>query len=87
MYARAPSTPYAVAIQHDGSLVSWGSDLDDEDKPAGQISGTPAGTDFLEVGAFTFGSMALKTDGTMVVWGSDEFGKQVSDAPNLQVGH
>ena len=67
--------------------MSWGSDLDHDDQPGGQVEGTPAGTDFLKVGAFSFGSMALKTDGTMVVWGSDEYGKQVSAAPNLQVDH
>ena len=67
--------------------MSWGFDLDKDDQPGGQVSETPAGTDFLKVGASTFCSMALKTDGTMVVWGSDEYGKQVSAAPNLQVGH
>ena len=53
----------------------------------GQVSETPDGTDFLKVGAFSYGSMALKTDGSMVMWGSDEYGKQVSAAPNLQVDH
>ena len=62
--------------------MSWGSDLDDDDQPGGQVSGTPAGTEFLKVGTFAYGSMALKTDGSMVVWGSDKF-KQVSAAPNL----
>ena len=77
-----------MAIRHDGSLVSWGSDLDHDDhkqQPAGQVSGTPAGTDFLRVGAFSYGSMALKTDGSMNLWGSDEYGQVVSAAPNLQV--
>ena len=87
LFARAPSAPCAVAIRHDGSLVSWGHDLDWDDEPGGQVSETPAGTDFLKVGAFEFGSIALKTDRSMVVWGSDGYGKQVSAAPNLQVGH
>ena len=85
---KMPGT-FAVAVRGDGSLVSWGSDLDDDDQPGGQVSGTPPGTDFLKIGAFEFGSMALKTDGTMVVWGSDKYGKQVSAAPQkrLQADH
>ena len=81
LFLQMESVPRAVAIRHDGSLVSWGSDLDDDDEPGGQVSESPAGTDFLKVGAFSYGSMALKTDGSMVVWGSDEYGKQVSAAP------
>ena len=67
--------------------MSWGRNVDNDGEPGGQVSGTPAGKDFLKVGAFAYGSMALKTDGAMVVWGSDEYGQQVSAAPNLQVDH
>jgi hypothetical protein len=49
--------------------VAWGQD--DE----GQVSNTPAGTDFVAVSAGLFYSVALRADGSLVAWGDNLWGQ------------
>ena len=55
---------HSLALKSDESLVSWGRDN------YNQVSGTPAGADFVQVaGAGGYHSLALKDDGSIVAWG------------------
>ncbi len=66
---------HSVAIRNDGTLVSWGDDLDK------QISNTPNGYNFVQVSAGDFHSVALRADGTIISWGSNS-DNQISNTPD-----
>ena len=61
---------YCVALKIDGSLVSWGLDVD------GQVRDIPTGAGFVAVAV----GLALKSDGSLVSWGYDGHGA-VSNTP------
>ena len=65
---------FSLAIRTDGPIAAWGNNL------RGQVSGAPAGNDFIAVDGGEFFAVALRADGTVVCWGSDRWG-QVSSAP------
>jgi hypothetical protein len=54
--------------------VAWGWDR------YGQVSGVPAGNDFVAVAAGGVHSLALRSDGTIAAWGRDDYG-QVTNTP------
>ena len=69
-----PTVSAGVGYLDESGIVSWGRD------DWGQVSDTPAGTDFAAVAAGYIHSLALKTNGSLVAWGRDNYG-QVSGTP------
>lgn len=65
---------FSLAIRTDGSIAAWG------DNGQRQISGVPAGYDFVAVDGGERFAVALKADGSIVAWGNNRWG-QVSDVP------
>jgi hypothetical protein len=61
------SLSFLPRAQGQGSLVSWGYDHD------GEVSGTPAGDDFVAVSAGHVHSVALRSDGSLVSWGLNNY--------------
>ena len=59
----------AAAGQVEGAVVvGWGFDNH------GQVSNTPAGSDFVAIAGGAFHSLALTSDGSIVSWGDDTYG-------------
>ncbi len=72
--AQATATVF-VDVKNEGSIVSWGYDLDN------QVSNTPTTSDFIQVSAsFGMHSVALRSDGSLVSWGSNS-ANQVLNTP------
>lgn len=65
---------FSLAIRTDGSIAAWGYD------GQRQISGVPAGNDFVAVDGGELFAVALRADGSLVAWGNNRWG-QVSDVP------
>jgi|GEM_PF-329211 len=59
----------AIGSSHAGQLRAWGSDRD------GQVTGVPAGTDYVAVAAGDAHGLALRSDGTIVAWGQNDNGE------------
>lgn len=60
---------YAIGSSHAGQLRAWGLDRD------GQVTGVPAGTDYVAVAAGDAHGLALRSDGTVVAWGQNDNGE------------
>ena len=56
-------------------LASWGDDR------FGQVTNMPSGSDFTQVSAGGYHSVALKTDGSIASWGNDGY-SEVTDTPS-----
>ncbi len=62
---------HSLALRSDGSLVSWGYNGN------GQVSNTPSGSDFIEIGCgpSAYHSLALRSDGSIAAWGYNANGE------------
>jgi alpha-tubulin suppressor-like RCC1 family protein len=58
---------HALALRHDGSVLSWGN------IPAGQTNVAPGLSNVVAVAAGRYHSLALKSDGKVVAWGYNSF--------------
>ena len=52
-----------------GQLIAWGSDA------GGQVSGVPAGTDYVAIAAGDAFGLALTADGAIAAWGANSHGQ------------
>lgn len=57
------------SIASAGQLVAWGSD------EHGQVSGIPAGTDYVAIAAGDAFGLALASDGAVIAWGDGRYGQ------------
>jgi alpha-tubulin suppressor-like RCC1 family protein len=74
-YAVTVASRHAVAIAHDGTLTTWGSDS----IALPNLLNAPEGGPFKEVAARVFYSLALHEDGTLYGWGHGANGTDVLD--------
>ena len=72
-------TEYSIALRSDGTLWSWGSNLNGELGSAGPLVFIPVqiGTDYdwADISCGAFHVLALKQDGTLWGWGSNQVGQ------------
>jgi len=57
---------HIIGLKDDGSIVTWGSDTDN------QIKNSPNDKGYISIVAGTNHSIALKNDGKIVLWGNDD---------------
>ena len=84
--AIAAGGSFTLALESNGTVLSWGHDTSgelgdgnsgpghDRDTP-GQVSGLGAGSDVTAIAAGTAFGMALKSDGTVLAWGDNHSGE------------
>lgn len=65
---------FSLAVRSNGSIAAWGDD------DAGQVSGVPAGNNYVAVDGGLHFAVALRNNGAVVAWGDDRYG-QVSGTP------
>ena len=78
-----PSDQAFAAIKADGSVVTWGSDLDGADRSA--VSAELA-SGVVDITASKHSFAALKSNGSVVVWGGDQAGVSSAVQGQLQSG-
>ena len=69
----------SVALQADGSVLTWGSNAD------GQCLVPLPNVDFTAVAGGGEHNLGLRSDGTIVTWGNNEYGQCDVPAPNTGV--
>ncbi len=81
--AIAAGAVHSLGLKTDGSIVAWGSNLDESGNYySGQCVVPNPNTDFVAISAGREHSLGLKTDGSIVAWGSNRFGQCTVPSPN-----
>jgi PKD repeat protein len=72
---------HSLALRSDGSIIGWGSNVDENGSWSGQAT-PPPGNDYTDVAAGHYYSLALKSDGSIVGWGYNNYGQATPPGGN-----
>lgn len=78
----AAGSRHSVGLKSDGTVIAWGSNLDDYGNYVGQCIVPQPNANFVAVSAGYLHTLALKSDGSIVAWGSNNRGQCNPPSPN-----